>query len=404
MIYPIKDYGIIGNLHTAALVSKGGSVDWLCLPRFDSPSIFAGLLDDEKGGRFSIAPVSEGFATKQLYWPDTNVLITRFLSPGAAAEVIDFMPVLAAASPAVEVRRPLIRIARATRGDIRLRMQCLPAFNYARDAHEIKVSGNGAIFHSPTLTLSLIANAPLQAEGPAAAAEFDLNEGKIAAFVLWGSPPEQASGPSSLAAGEAVAEMEKAIDYWRRWLSKCTYAGRWREWVHRSALALELMVYEPTGAIVAAPTTSLPEWIGGTRNWDYRCSWIRDSAFTVYGLLRVGLADEAERFMGWIESRCRDAGADGNLQTLYGIDGRRMLAEETLGHLAGYRGSRPVRVGNAASGQLQLDIYGELMDSVYLFNKYVHPISCELWKDLRRMVNWVAANYHRPDNGIWEVR
>ncbi|MGH9353403.1 MAG: glycoside hydrolase family 15 protein [Terriglobia bacterium] len=398
MYQPIEDYGIIGNMLTAALVSKEGSIDWMCWPRFDSPSVFAAILDDQKGGRFQIAPAADGFKTQQFYWPDTNVLITRFLGAGAAGEVIDFMPMFPASPQQPDEARPLIRLVRSTRGAMRFRLACRPAFNYARDGHETKITAEGAAFDSPGLSLTLESSIPLKAEGDGVTADFSLETGQTAAFRL-------AREQSGLALPQqAVDLMEQTVAYWQQWLARCAYQGRWREWVHRSSLALELMVYEPTGAIVAAPTTSLPEWVGGGRNWDYRCSWIRDSAFTVYGLLRVGLNDEALRFMGWIEARCREVERDGTLQTVYGIDGRRTLTETALDHLEGYRGSRPVRIGNAASGQLQLDIYGELIDSIYLFNKYVHPISYELWNYLRRMVDWVAANCKRPDSGIWEVR
>ncbi|MGH9343129.1 MAG: glycoside hydrolase family 15 protein [Terriglobia bacterium] len=398
MYQPIEDYGIIGNMHTAALVSKEGSIDWMCWPRFDSPSVFAAILDDKRGGRFQIAPAADGFKTQQFYWPDTNVLITRFLGDDAAGEVIDFMPMFPALPQQPDEARPLMRLARSTRGIVRFHLTCQPAFNYARDAHETKITADGAAFNSPDLSLALASSVPLHAEDCGATADFTLGAGQTAAFRL-------SSGQSVPALPQQALDlMEQTVAYWRRWLSRCSYQGRWREWVHRSALALELMVYEPTGAIVAAPTTSLPEWVGGGRNWDYRCSWIRDSAFTVYALLRVGLNDEALRFMGWIEARCREAGRGGALQTVYGIDGRRALTEETLDHFEGYRGSRPVRVGNAASEQLQLDIYGELIDSIYLFNKYVRPISYELWNYLRSMVDWVAANCKRPDSGIWEVR
>jgi GH15 family glucan-1,4-alpha-glucosidase len=208
----------------------------------------------------------------------------------------------------------------------------------------------------------------------------------------------------SISEAEEEELFEQTVEYWRRWLSRCTYTGRWREMVHRSVLALKLLTYEPTGAIVAAPTCSLPEGVGGERNWDYRYTWIRDAAFTLYGLLRVGFTEEAEAFMGWLEARCRDPKPDGSLQLMYGIDGRSDLTEETLDHLNGYRGSRPVRIGNGAYDQLQLDIYGELMDAVYLFNKYGTPISYDLWIHLRKLINWVCDNWHRRDEGIWEVR
>ncbi|HLI35305.1 MAG TPA: glycoside hydrolase family 15 protein [Terriglobia bacterium] len=403
MYQRIEDYGIIGNMHTAALVSKAGSIDWFCFPRFDSPSVFAALLDDEKGGFFRIAPATEPFSSQQLYWPATNVLITRFRSTSASGEVIDFMPMTSLARQPLEEARPLIRVIQATRGRMRFRMECRPAFNYAREQHESKLRPEGAFLCAPSQQLALITQCELKAQGAAVIAEFTLEAGETRAFLLRGisssSDQLQPFGP-----GQALDLMRQTVDYWRNWLSRCAYQGRWREMVHRSALVLELLAYEPTGAVVAAPTTSLPENIGGVRNWDYRCSWIRDSSFTVYGLLRVGLADEATRFMSWIESRCRELGPDGTLQTVYGIDGRHSLPEETLSHLKGYKDSRPVRIGNAACQQLQMDIYGELMDSIYLYNKYVEPISSDLWKYLRRMANWVSDNWRQPDNGIWEVR
>ncbi|MGH9404607.1 MAG: glycoside hydrolase family 15 protein [Terriglobia bacterium] len=403
MYQPIENYGLIGNMHTAALVGMDGSIDWLCFPRFDSPSVFAAILDDRKGGRYRIAPVEDGYRTQQLYWPGTNVLITRFLGPDASADVTDFMPMNPADPQHPDRGRPLFRIAKATRGKVRLRLECRPAFNYARDAHETQMTSSGAFFHSQNLGLSLTSTVPLRVAKDACIAEFDLQASAAAAFVLRGAlgpvePPE----PVSTAAAFDI--LEGTVEYWQQWIAKSTYEGRWRESVHRSALVLELMAYEPTGAIVASPTTSLPEWVGGSRNWDYRSSWIRDSAFTVYGLLRVGLTDEASRFMTWIESRCRELKENDTLQTVYGIGGEMKLEETTLDHLEGYRGSKPVRIGNAAYKQTQMDIYGELMDSIYLFNKYVHPISSEMWSYIRSMVNWVADNASNADNGIWEMR
>ncbi|MGH9470838.1 MAG: glycoside hydrolase family 15 protein [Terriglobia bacterium] len=403
MYQPIASYGIIGNMHTAALVSTGASIDWFCFPRFDSPSVFAALLDDRKGGRFCIAPAHDGFRAQQIYWPGTNVLITRFLSEESAGEVIDFMPMGSLARQPLEEARPLVRMVRATRGTTVFRLECEPAFNYARDKHETAIVPEGAIFRGPRLTLALSSKQALKQHGAGVVAEFALTPGETAAFILRGVEPEERE-IRPVSAARAVSLMEQTADYWRQWIGKCAYQGRWRELVHRSALVLELLAYEPTGAIVAAPTTSLPERIGGERNWDYSCSWIRDSAFTVYALLRIGLTDEATRFMGWIESRCRDLGADGALQTVYGIDGRSELKEETLDHLDGYRSSRPVRIGNAAAEQLQLDIYGELIDSIYLYNKYVSPISWEMWGYIRRMIERVEKLYAEPDNGIWEVR
>ncbi len=399
---PIENYGLIGNMHTAALVGLNGSIDWMCFPHFDSPSIFCSILDDEKGGRFRIAPASEDSVIhKQFYWPDTNVLITRFLSSDGVGEVSDFMPVgLSKGDPGYHT---LIRSVHVARGSMRFRVQCHPSFNYARDPHTTTVFPEGARFDSSDLSLWLSSPIPLSEQENMVTGEFVLHPGEVAIFALHacecgGKPPL----PFEAQQGEAL--FTHTIEYWRRWLARCTYAGRWREMVHRSALALKLLTFEPTGAIVASPTTSLPEGIGGERNWDYRFTWIRDAAFTLYGLLRIGFTDEATRFMGWLEDRCKDLTEDGALQIMYALDGTKELEEATLDHLDGYKGSRPVRIGNGAAGQLQLDIYGELMDSVYLYNKYGTPISYDLWRHLRQLINWVCDNWQRADEGIWEVR
>ncbi|MGH7390578.1 MAG: glycoside hydrolase family 15 protein [Candidatus Rokuibacteriota bacterium] len=398
---PIENYGIIGDLHTVALVGMNGSIDWLCLPRFDSPSVFAAILDDAKGGRFRIAPAYGDVKLKQLYWPDTNVLISRFLSPSGVAEITDYMPV--GRRPDRDGYHQVVRRVTAVRGSIPFRLQCHPAFNYARDPHETELTSEGAVFRSPGLSLGLATKVPLSRDARGVTADFVLSENESETFVLR-QIPAGASAGLGLSDPESDALFEATVDFWRRWLARCTYAGRWREMVHRSALALKLLTYEPTGAIVAAPTCSLPEGLGGHRNWDYRYTWIRDAAFTLYALLRLGFTDEAARFMEWIEARCHELNPDGSLQIMYGIDGRHTLTEEVLDHLDGYRGSRPVRIGNGAYGQLQLDIYGELMDAVYLYNKYGNPISYDFWVHLRRLTNWVCDNWRRTDEGIWEVR
>ena len=398
---PIENYGLIGNMRTTALVGMNGSIDWFCFPHFDSPSIFAAILDDQKGGRFTIAPKPNGATTKQYYWPDTNVLVTRFLSPQGVGRVIDFMPV---GFPSSDGHcNGIIRRVQAIRGTMSFRLMCQPAFNYARDPHKTVVTPAGAIFESSILTLRLGSRIMLKQEGDGVVAEFTLKEGEEVDFSLQEIHQDD---DEELPFSEYQAEelFKQTVDYWRRWLSKCTYTGRWREMVYRSALALKLLTFEPTGAIVAAPTCSLPEGIGGERNWDYRYTWIRDAAFTLYGLLRIGFTDEAAEFMHWLEARCHELSPAGALQIMYGIDGRHTLTEESLDHLDGYKGSKPVRVGNGAYNQLQLDIYGELMDSVYLYNKYGTPISYDLWKHLRRLINWVCDNWQRTDEGVWEVR
>ncbi len=398
---PIEDYNLIGDMHTAALVGKNGSIDWFCYPHFDSPSVFAAILDHKKGGHFRISPRHNTVASKQFYWPDTNVLLTRFLSKDGVAEILDYMPVGRAARK--YGRHKLIRRLTMVWGSMPFRVECFPSFNYARDKHETEMRGNGVCFHSDSLSLGLVSHVPLEPHERGVAADFTLKEGERVLFTLGGI--ERGEEPGELLPWEEAEErFSMTVDYWQEWISRCTYKGRWREMVHRSALALKLMTFEPTGAIVAAPTCSLPEHIGGERNWDYRYTWIRDAAFTLYALLRIGFTQEAEKFMGWLDGIAHDLNPGAPLQVMYGIDGRHTLTEETLDHLEGYRGSRPVRIGNGAFDQLQLDIYGELMDSIYLYNKYGSPISYDLWTKLRIIVNWVCDNWHRRDTGIWEVR
>jgi GH15 family glucan-1,4-alpha-glucosidase len=284
-------------------------------------------------------------------------------------------------------------------------LECRPAFDYARATHQTRLTKHGAQFDGPGLSLGLAAGVLLQRDGDGVIADFTLGEGEKAVFVLCHLPADSPHGPCP-AAGEAEELFRDTVAYWRRWLAKCTYTGRWREFVHRSALTLKLLSFEPTGAIVAAPTCSLPEDVGGVRNWDYRYTWIRDAAFTLYALLRIGFTEEASRFRDWLKDRWHepDSSGIGPLQLMYRIDGSAELTEATLDHLEGYRGSRPVRIGNGAARQLQLDIYGELMDAVYLYNKYVAPISYDGWTSLRRLIDWLCDNWRREDEGIWEVR
>ena len=397
----IEDYGIIGDLHTVALVGDHGSIDFMCFPHFDSPSVFAALLDAERGGRFQLAPVLDDARRKQIYLPGTNVLLSRFLSTDGVAEISDFMVVEGAAHCHTLVRR-----AKTVRGEVRFRMLCAPRFDYARAGHRVERKDDEVLFISEAEdgpTLRLRTSVPVEVNGDAdAVAEFTLGAGETAAFVLEEARSE-GSAPADLSTYVTRA-FKATSDYWRDWISQSHYEGRWRETVNRSALTLKLLTSAPHGSIVAAPTFGLPEEIGGERNWDYRYTWIRDASFTIYGLIRLGFTDEAAAFMGWLEDCCSRVNDDGSLQVLYGLDGRRDLDETTLPHLEGYKGSSPVRVGNGAYDQFQLDIYGELMDSVYLYNKYGEPIHHDLWENLTRMVDWVCEHWHLADEGIWEVR
>ncbi len=402
MIYqPIENYAIIGNMRSAALVGLNGSIDWFCFPHFDSPSLFASILDDRKGGHFKISPAIPDSKCKQHYWPDTNVLITRFYNAEGIVEITDYMPVGSDIVDEFDYR--IVRRVKGVHGRMRMKLECYPAFNYALDTHETTLSGKGASFHTPDLSMGLASTVPLQRNDRGAKAEFEMvEEGETAVFVL--HKIQKGEGCTiSYSSTQAEARFRNTIGFWRNWLSKSQYKGRWREMVHRSALILKLLTFEPTGAIVAAPTCSLPEGIGGERNWDYRYTWIRDAAFTIYAFLRIGFTEEAMNFMKWIEKRSSEDDS-GYLQIMYGIDGRRKLTETNLDHLEGYMGSSPVRIGNGAYDQLQLDIYGELLDSVYLFDKYVRPISFSGWKNIYKHVKWISKNWESTDDGIWEVR
>ncbi len=398
----IGDYGIIGDLHTVALVGIDGSIDWCCLPRFDSPSLFGAILDHKVGGHFKIAPISKG-NTRQMYLPETNILLTRFLQQDGVGELTDFMPVESDEAGYRPRRHQIIRMLSVVRGTVPFRLECSPAFNFGRDPHVIEIRPKGVIFQSGGQSVGLISPLPLQTRDGLAYQEFTLHQGESLTFFL--EYMETQNGKQLLSAPESGDEaFQNTSAFWQRWLSQCQYDGRWREMVHRSALTLKLLTYAPTGAIVAAPTTSLPEHIGGHRNWDYRYTWIRDSAFALYGLLRLGFTIEAGRFMEWINARCHELNPDGSLQLMYGIDGRRNVDEEELSHLDGHRSSRPVRIGNGAASQLQMDMYGALMDAVYLYNKHGASISYDLWVNLCRLLDFVSDNWEQPDEGIWEVR
>jgi GH15 family glucan-1,4-alpha-glucosidase len=416
--YPdISDHGLIGDLQTAALVATDGTIDWFCCPRFDSPSVFGSLLDSEKGGYFRICPEADSYVTRQLYLPETAMLITRFLTEDGVGEVTDFMPI--AGAKATD-RHRLVRQLRTVRGTMKFVAEIRPRFDYGRAKHRLEVTEDGVVFRSegadgmeltlnPTGTRSLTPNGQGELEiqrldGNDLRISGTLHEGETAGVVL-----ESMGGkPRRVKSGELQRLIDDTSQFWRNWLRQCTYRGRWREVVARSAMTLKLMTYLPTGALVAAPTTGLPEQTGGERNWDYRYTWIRDASFSVYALLGLGYAGEAAAFGQWVRDRLVEHSGKGNgakpLNIMYRVDGSSDLTEETLDHWEGWRGSRPVRIGNGASDQLQLDIFGEAMDAVAKIDGRGLQPAYEGWEAVARTIDWVCEHWDQPDEGIWETR
>lgn len=397
---PIENYGIIGDMHTVALVSLESSIDYMCMPHFDSPTLFAALLDDQNGGRFSIAPQITDRRIRQFYIPDTNILTTRFLSAHGVAEIIDFMP-----TPEPQHAHRLIRWVKTVRGQVPFDLHCEPRFDYARARHRLEISEGQVVFRSAgadKTVLRLHTPIPVTNRNGAAVGQFTLNSGESAAFVLEVVPENEASIAEQ--PGYVEDAFATTLSFWRQWMRQSTYEGRWPTWVNRSALAIKLLTSVPCGSIAAAGTFGLPEGIAEERNWDYRFTWIRDASLTAAMLIDLGFHHEPRVFVAWIHDRYRESDRHGELQIMYGIDGRKDLTETILDHLDGYRGSRPVRVGNGAYQQLQLDIYGELLLFMDRFDAGVEHLSDDLWQHLSQSVNWLCENWDREDAGVWEIR
>ena len=393
---PIEAHGIIGDMRSAALVADTGCIDFCCWPEFDSPSIFTALLDTPEAGIFQLAPQLPDARRTQLYLPDSNVLRTSWIDRDAIVELTDFMPINATATAMPR----LIRIIRVVHGRAKVRLFCRPRHDYARAPTQARLHQGDVWFEAPEQpALRLSCTRALHVENDGALAEFELGEGEQMVCVLG------AADDPLVAASEDVLCLDETLTFWRNWIGASNYRGRWREMVNRSALALKLLTSRKEGGIIAAATFGLPESPGGERNWDYRYTWIRDASFTVYAFMRLGFVDEANHFMRWVRRRVDDCcHHPTKLHILYGLDGRVELPEENLEHLAGYGGATPVRIGNEAHTQVQLDIFGELLDAVYLANKYGEAISHEGWQHVTAVVDEVCATWQEKDVGIWEVR
>jgi len=400
---PIADHGLVGDLQTAALVSSKGVVDWFAAPRFDSPSVFAALLDHDGGGYMRLAPEHPEGTWKQLYYPDTAILVTRFMSPDGVGEVVDFMP--PDRTRTATDRHTLVRVIRTVRGTVDFTLECRPRFDYGRAEHELELRENGALFRAPGIDGHLQATFPLERDGQDVRGKVTLNAGESggAVFTVCASGGE---APPPATVDGLTVQLDEVGQFWQRWLRQSRYRGRWPELVHRSAITLKLLTYAPTGALVAAATMGLPEQVGGERNWDYRFTWVRDASLSVRVMLDLGFVEEATAFVHWLVDRLREREGkeEEPLQTMYRIDGSPDLPEETLDHFEGYRGSFPVRIGNGAADQLQLDIYGEALYALSHGREIAQQASFEGWHTLARTLDWLADAWDRPDEGIWETR
>ncbi|MFI7602009.1 glycoside hydrolase family 15 protein [Actinoplanes sp. NPDC049681] len=409
--YPlIAEHGLVGDLQTAALVATDGTVDWFCAPRFDSPSIFGALLDHRRGGHCRIRPAVDVFNRKQLYLPDTAVLVTRFLTESGVGEVVDFMPVTGSKQSSGSHR--LVRVVRCVRGRMTFDVEIAPRFDYGREPHRTRQGPDGVRFEGDrtVLTVEFIrepdderAKIRVDSDGDLNA-RVELRAGELRGLILEAG---DRAAPRPVRVAEALRLFDETVGYWKRWLAQSTYAGRWRETLHRSAITLKLMTYAPSGGLVAAPTAALPEQIGGERNWDYRYTWVRDASFSVYSLLGMGFREEAAALGRWLRDRVEEQGdkdGSGPLNIMYRVDGSSDLTEEVLDHWEGYRGSAPVRIGNGAANQLQLDIYGEALDSIYVADRHGISAGHQGWQRICDVLDWLTENWDRPEAGIWETR
>ena len=409
--YPlIADHGLIGNLQTAALVATDGTIDWFCSPRFDGPSVFGSILDHDRGGHFKIGPTAHAFTRQQLYYPDTAILVTRFLTESGVGEVVDFMPVASSTTPTD--RHRIVRILRCVRGEMTFALDVAPRFDYGREPHETRITDDGAVFQGDHNAMCLhlvrepdddrLARARLDPEGDLHV-ELTLPAGEMRGLVL---ETGHAGPPRQVRIAEARLLFDDTTRFWRSWLAQSSYAGRWRETLQRSAITLKLMTYAPSGGLVAAPTAALPEQIGGERNWDYRYTWIRDASFSVYSLLGLGFTEEAAALGRWLRARVDEqvGGDSGPLNIMYRVDGSSDMSEETLPDWEGYRGSSPVRIGNGAADQLQLDIYGEAIDSIYRADEHGLQAGHQGWRRICDLLDWLTDNWNQPEEGIWETR
>ncbi len=389
----IEDYAMIGDLHTAGLIGRDGSLDWLCLPRFDSPACFAALLGDEDNGHWLIAPDAEGATVRRYYRGDTLVLESEFHTATGSVAIIDFMP----HAPERD-RTDVIRLIEGRTGQVAMRTDLVFRFGYGRVIPWLRREKDGLSAIAGPTAMRLRTPVDLHGEDFITTAQFNVASGEVIPFVL-SCFASHRPVPDPI---DPVEQLSKTEQWWRDWSSRCSYTGPWREAVMRSLITLKALTYAPTGGIVAAPTTSLPEIIGGGRNWDYRYCWIRDASLTLEALLISGFHEEARAWREWLLRSV--AGSPAQLQTIYGVAGERGINEFELPWLKGFGASRPVRIGNDASGQFQLDVYGELMDAFHVARAHrIEPLD-HAWAVQKLLLEFLESNWNEPDDGIWEVR